>query len=311
MSSSNHAGQLISSSACRLSFLAGAGRAFRDAPDGEPSTARREIRPPGAKRPLPFVERVACPAALLGQVHGLVGAAQCGRGGFFGVLRAMPMLAVTWCSRPSRRKGPRRSSRMRSATSVASLGPPTFCSRTVNWSPPKRATVSSERRRRPRRPATATSSPSPPLVPEIVVDGLEAVQVQEQQRDRVPGPGSAGAFQSVQEQGPVGEAGQGVVEGLVQEALLDPAAHRDVAGAAPDPTPTAVDNGAHGDLHRDRRTILAPELPDVYPNYPARLFGHHPLPHRPALFGLPLYLGDHVAHEVAYAHGEQLLAQVA
>ena len=99
------------------------------------------------------------------------------------------------------------------------------------------------------------------------------------------------------------------MEGLVHEALLGPAALRDVACASQDPTPTTVDDGTHGDLHRERRAVLAPKHPDVYPNYYARLSGHCPLPQlRPALLGLPLRLGDQVAHEVAYVPGEQFLA---
>ena len=91
------------------------------------------------------------------------------------------------------------------------------------------------------------------------------------------------------------------MEGPVHEALLDPAALRDVADAAQDPTPTAVDDGAHGDLHWERRAVLAPELPDVYPDYPAGLAGHRLLPVHPALFRGPLVFGEHVAHQVAYA----------
>ncbi|HEV2843962.1 MAG TPA: hypothetical protein VG477_03880, partial [Thermoanaerobaculia bacterium] len=58
-------------------------------------------------------------------------------------------------------------------------------------------------------------------VPEAVVDHLEAVQVAEEDGDPGPGMprrGGQGQLQVVDEQGPVGQPGQGVMGGGVLEA---------------------------------------------------------------------------------------------
>ena len=74
--------------------------------------------------------------------------------------------------------------------------------------------------------------PVPGGVAEAVVDLLEAVQVEEQHRHRgrlALGP-LEGVVDPVLEQGPVGQRGQRVVEGLVDELVLELAALGDVAG---------------------------------------------------------------------------------
>ena len=95
-------------------------------------------------------------------------------------------------------------------------------SRTANSSPPKRAAVSPERS----EPIEALGHGHEQLVAhgvaQAVVDQLEVVEVEEQhgqrgQRARRPGQG---VLEAVPEQGPVGQAAQRVVEGLVLELLL-------------------------------------------------------------------------------------------
>ena len=68
-------------------------------------------------------------------------------------------------------------------------------------------------------------------VPKTVIDQLEIVEVQEQDSQRRQGPSSAsqGMFEAVPEQGPVGQPGERIVEGLVLERLLERLALRHVA----------------------------------------------------------------------------------
>ena len=65
-------------------------------------------------------------------------------------------------------------------------------------------------------------------MPEAVVDRLEVVEVQEQHGDRIGAPVAAvhGMGEPVQEQRPVGQAGEGVVERLVVELLAPVSAAR-------------------------------------------------------------------------------------
>src|SRR5205085_1367456 len=60
-------------------------------------------------------------------------------------------------------------------------------------------------------------------VAEAVVDGLEVVEVQEHDADEPARPGLAveGVVEAILEEGPVGEPGERVVEGLVVEPLLE------------------------------------------------------------------------------------------
>src|SRR4051794_27331170 len=93
---------------------------------------------------------------------------------------ATPMDAEQWTGRPSRVNGARSAARMREATAVAASGEGRSGHRTANSSPPKRATVS--------RP-DGVAEPGGDLlqhrvtgvVAECVVDGLEPVEVEEQQ----------------------------------------------------------------------------------------------------------------------------------
>ena len=88
------------------------------------------------------------------------------------------------------------------------------------------ATQAGDRVRRPkaaRKPlGNRDQQAVPGAVPEAVVDGLEAVEVAEQDRDRGAGPLGAGdrMAQAVEEQRSIGEPGEGVVKRLVH-GLLD------------------------------------------------------------------------------------------
>ncbi len=95
-----------------------------------------------------------------------------------------------------------------------------------------------------------------------VVDQLEAVDVEEEQGDVgavAAGPGE-GLLQVVEQERPVGEAGQRVVEGPVGPRGLDPAAVGPVPGHTaqlPEPA-VGVALGPQGDLDVDRAPAPAP-----------------------------------------------------
>ena len=75
------------------------------------------------------------------------------------------------------------------------------------------------------------------LVAQAVVDDLKVVQVYEQDGDgRVAPPGPLErVFQAVPEEGAVGQARQGIVEGLMGQLVFEPLVVRDVIGRADDP----------------------------------------------------------------------------
>ena len=112
----------------------------------------------------------------------------------------------------------------RSASATASSSPLTRSSRIVNSSPPWRAAMSSARMVAPRRSRDLDEEAVARRVSERVVDDLEVVDVEEQDGDA--GPASAGPIQGpievLAEEGPVGEPGQRVVEGVVEELRLQP-----------------------------------------------------------------------------------------
>jgi hypothetical protein len=131
----------------------------------------------------------ARPALGLGAVHGDVGVAQQRLGVLLqrqpGGAATMPTLADTTSSWPATRTGAASTccTRSASATAPSSSRP---CATTTNSSPPRRATTSPSRQVPASRPATVRSSSSPALWPERVVDDLEAVEVEEQQRHLRP-----------------------------------------------------------------------------------------------------------------------------
>ena len=90
----------------------------------------------------------------------------------------------------------------------------------ANSSPPSRARVSPARSSRSSRRATSIRTWSPAAWPERVVDQLEAVEVEVDDREAAdPAPGR-GHPHAVGEQRPVGKAGERVVERLAGEPLL-------------------------------------------------------------------------------------------
>ena len=91
-----------------------------------------------------------------------------------------------------------------------------------NSSPPKRATMSPGRRWARRRGATARQQIVAGVVADAVVDQLEVVEVEEEDADR-RARGDAAAqrvAQRVDEAGPVGQAGQRVVQDPVAQSLV-------------------------------------------------------------------------------------------
>jgi hypothetical protein len=91
-------------------------------------------------------------------------------------------------------------------------------SSTTNSSPPRRATVSSSRRKRLRRPPTWRSRRIADAVSARVVDALELVQVDEQQRTQLFAAPRCGQRlgEAVHEQSPIGQAGERIVVGQLR-----------------------------------------------------------------------------------------------
>ena len=87
--------------------------------------------------------------------------------------------------------------------------------RTANSSPPSRATLSISRTARPDALADRDQQPVADGVAAQVVDGLEVVEVQEQQRDGLTVPVAGQRVRdAVDEQRPIGETREAVVERL-------------------------------------------------------------------------------------------------
>ena len=150
---------------------------------------------------------------------------------YSGVWTAMPMLAVAKTSWPPRLIGAVRRSWMRSATRTASLTSRPPSSRIANSSPPTRAMVSEGRSAAASEPAIWISRSSPTRWPRLSLTILKrsrsrkrtAVSRSGSRRER-----SIDCAQAVHEQRPVGEAGQLVVQGVVEELLLGVLAVGDV-----------------------------------------------------------------------------------
>jgi hypothetical protein len=98
---------------------------------------------------------------------------------------------------------------------------------------------------------------------------LEVVQVDEQDRQVVPAGAGQGVLDPLGEQGPVGQAGQPVVERLVDELGLQLLAVRDVAGVQDQ----AADVGVLEQVGRDR---LGVQPGAVAVAHPPGLGGRHP-----------------------------------
>ena len=135
----------------------------------------------------------------------------------------MPMLVVTKCSEPDSTNGRAKIAAIRSAVSIASRSEAMSSSRIPNSSPPNRATVSlgAQGLLEPWRGGGQQLVAD--LVAEAVVDQLEVVEIEEQDRaQRLLAP-EAGqrVLEPVDEQHPVGQAGQRVVHGPVADGVLD------------------------------------------------------------------------------------------
>src|SRR4051794_4525805 len=150
---------------------------------------------------------------------------------------AMPMLAVTVMSRPSTQKCPESEPSSRSAIDRASHSPSSSSQSTTNSSPPKRATLSPDRTAPLSRSATCTRSWSPAAWPRLSLIHLKRSRSRNSTAARTTRPvvSCQGLTQAVEEQGPIGEARQGVVERLMKHGLLGGLALRDVADVEHDP----------------------------------------------------------------------------
>ena len=158
-------------------------------------------------------------------VHGEIGIAQQLTGvAHVRAAKAMPMLAVTWRSLPWTASGALMASRMRSR-------PARRGSLTRPAGEQHRELVAAETRDGvvdTHGGAQARTDLDEHLVPggmsERVVDLLESVEVEEQHGQRRPGRIMTPQFlfDPVGEQCPVGEIGEGVVEGFVDELVLEP-----------------------------------------------------------------------------------------
>ena len=141
-----------------------------------------------------------------------------------GVPVAMPMLAEIddrRCAGRGARTARAARARMRSATrSGSAASGPSQSSSITNSSPPSRPTVSLPRSTRAQPRAELAQHVVAGLVPEAVVDLLEAV---ESMNSAVTGCRGGGArehlLDAVEDQRPVRQAGQGVVQGVVLELL--------------------------------------------------------------------------------------------
>ena len=136
--------------------------------------------------------------------------------------RATPMLVPTLISWPSGWNGMANASRTRSAISTAASGSVISSQQITNSSPPSRATVSSGRTVARRRVATSRSRASPPAWP---MESLTALKWSTSRKStatpdsRRSARSSAWASRS-RRRARFGQAGEAVVEGLVEQRLL-------------------------------------------------------------------------------------------
>ncbi len=135
---------------------------------------------------------------------------------------ATPMLAVPTKSRLPSRTGWRIAASSRSARAAASISS-TSSTSTANSSPPSRASVSDGRTCWLIRSATRRDELVAGRVAERVVDHLEVVEVDQQQRHSAAAALVAGhrVLDPVAEQRPVGQAGQRVLERLAGQLALE------------------------------------------------------------------------------------------
>ena len=154
------------------------------------------------------------------------------------VANAIPIEAPTNTSRPSSRNGACIDCSTRSEITVASRSSQTSSSSSVNSSPLRRATVSLGRSDGLEALRDRLQQLVAARVAERVVDDLEAVEVEEQDRGAALGVVALGAadrlVEAVEEEHAVGQPGERVVQRVVLQALLGLAAVGDVGDAADD-----------------------------------------------------------------------------
>ena len=136
---------------------------------------------------------------------------------------AMPMLTVVNTSLPSTSTGALSTWWMRSASTIGSRGSVKSSMSTTNSSPPRRATVSVGRRAE-RQPLgrLATSSWSPAMWPNESLTTLNRSRSRKSRADGLGHPLAPGqdARQLVEQQRPVGQAGERIVQRLVGQLGL-------------------------------------------------------------------------------------------
>ena len=106
-----------------------------------------------------------------------------------------------------------------------------FSSRTANSSPPSRAAVSAGPKRAGETMADGDQQLVAGAMPQAVVDRLEIVEIQEEDRQRglaQPAGAIERVLDAIDEERPVGEPGQRIVQRLVAELCLELLAGRDV-----------------------------------------------------------------------------------
>ena len=136
---------------------------------------------------------------------------------------AMPMLVVTKCSEPDSTNGRAKIAAIRSAVSIASCSEAMSSSRIPNSSPPNRATVSLERSACSQARGGRGQQLVAHVVAEAVVDQLEVVEIEEQDRGMrvlAAEPGQR-VLEAVDEQHAVGQPGERIVHGPVADGVLD------------------------------------------------------------------------------------------
>ena len=148
----------------------------------------------------------------------------------------MPMLALVCRRSSSITNGSTRAALTRSAIWTAASSDTSVVSRRANSSPPSRAITSAPPHDLLEPVGQLDQQPVADVVAEGVVDLLELVEVHHEQGHRLAAPGGLAQrlAEPVLEQGPVGQAGQPVVEGLAAQRLRGQRRGGHVAEADPD-----------------------------------------------------------------------------
>ena len=195
---------------------------------------------------------------------------------------------------PSIRYGGASDRWMRSATEIASSSVATPSTRSVNSSPPRRATVSPARRQALQAPGDLHEKLVAGAVAEAVVHHLEPVEIEEEHREVrrfTPLRPRERDLQAVLEEGAVGKPGERVVERRLEQPGLRLAPVGDVARRDQECAPALEDH------------LVDRELEIV------RLAGSGAMPLHRGRPGALLGRGAGVEAEVGGVEGEELLAR--